>query len=131
MPLCILDFTLILIVARIARAIPFGTPTRNYRGAIQVIQDSDNTALGYISRFAVNGGKQFGYDASIANALIVDFTAPIAAAVTSQIEVSMEVSYYADESPIQFPTWQTIGSPSLRIKIPRTPSSALFRDVMM
>lgn len=94
----ILDFTPLLIVARIARAIPSGTPTKNYRGVIQVIQDSDRTVLGYISRLAVNGGMQFGYDANIANALIVDFTAPIAPAVTAQIEVSMEVSH-ADESP--------------------------------
>jgi hypothetical protein len=83
---------LILVVARIARAVPSGVPLTNYRGTIQVQQASDNTVLGYISATSLNSA-QLAYDPASANALIVDFAVPTSATVTTQVEISTEVTH--------------------------------------
>jgi hypothetical protein len=43
-------------------------------GVIEVLNANNNNVLGYVSKNLVNGGAQYGYDPSIANALIVSFT---------------------------------------------------------
>lgn len=81
---------LILNVARVARAIPSGVPTTNYRGLIQVRNSADNSLLGYISKNLLNGA-QMAYDADISQGLIVDFTAAQGSSPTDEIEIATEV----------------------------------------
>jgi len=81
----------VVLIAPVARAGPSGVPT-TYRGNIQVLNDADNSVLGYISKNSLNAA-QLQYDPAVSDALIVDFSVPTSATTTTQIEISTEVSH--------------------------------------
>lgn len=63
----------------------------SHRGYIQVIRDSDNSFIGYVSKNSV-ANSYLREEPGVGSALIVDFSVPISATTTIQIEISTEVS---------------------------------------
>ncbi|KAH8814554.1 hypothetical protein DL96DRAFT_416441 [Flagelloscypha sp. PMI_526] len=64
---------------RTSRSSPSDLPPVPYSGIIEVHNADNGNLIGYISKNLVNGGAQFGYDPSIANALLVSFELPAGA----------------------------------------------------
>ena len=65
----------------------------SHHGHIQVIRDSDNSFIGYVSKNSV-ANSYLREEPGVGSALIVDFSVPTSATTTTQIEISTEVSNY-------------------------------------
>ena len=89
----LLTFHFILVLAHVSRAAPSNVPRpmTSYRGHIQVIKDADNSFIGYVSKNSV-ANSYLREEPGVGSALIVDFSVPISATTTIQIEISTEVS---------------------------------------
>ncbi|KAH8804251.1 hypothetical protein DL96DRAFT_1562858 [Flagelloscypha sp. PMI_526] len=72
---------------RTTRSVPSAGAPVTHTGVLKVKNADNGNEIGFVAKNLVNGGAQFGYDPSLANALVVSFKLP-AGAASGRVEMT-------------------------------------------